>query len=63
MVFGAPVITKTFKDLQIAKITINNVDEQTEFIDKVFNLGVIVNITFCSEDSLSCVLLSRCGSG
>ena len=44
IVFGTP--HTIFKDPQISKITINNVGEQTEFVDEVLSLGVILDTRF-----------------
>ena len=43
IVFGTSHTIKIVKGLQISKITINNAGEQTEFVDEVLSLGLILD--------------------
>ena len=53
MVFGISHTVKIFKNLEITKITINDAGEQTEFIDEVLSLGVILGRTLSWEPQIN----------
>ena len=45
IVFGTTHAIKIFKEMQITNITINNAGEQTEFVDEVLSICVILDST------------------
>ena len=49
IVLGTPHTIKIFKQLQFFKITLNYAGKQTEFVDKVLSLGVILDSTLSWE--------------
>ena len=45
IVFGTTNTIKIFQDMQITNITISNAGEQTEFVDEVLSICVILDST------------------
>ena len=49
IIFGTAHIIKLFKELQTPKIKINNTGDQTEFVNEVVSLGVMLDSTLSWE--------------
>ena len=56
IIFGTAHIIKLFKELQTLKIKINNTGDQTEFVNEVVSLGVMLDSTLSWETQVNRVI-------